>query len=164
MEFYDDGHRALEIARELATAQRSRYIRPVHILLGTLRALAGILQDVARARGLDDRRLGEFMPAEGDAPENKDPVLSEASRRVIEAAHQCSMGLGFSRISAAHLMLGLLRAPDREIAPIFERFGVDRAGLEREFRERMPANTDGTIGGRRKGYSVDGIRTGAAAS
>jgi hypothetical protein len=138
--FADPAKRVLALAQDEAMRLDHNYIGTEHLLMGLLRDPKTIAGRVLDAFGvtLDKARaaVGMIVPR-GDAPTTPSELtLSPRTKRVLELASEEARGLGHDEVTAAHLLLALVREGQGIACGIIESLGVS---LERIRTETIAA-------------------------
>lgn len=126
--FTAKARQALFFSRFEAAQSGSRTIEPEHVLLGLIRAGAGLKERLFDRVSLSlDGTRAEMMPA-GRAGEELPPDISipfgDQTKRIFHAAMEEADGLRHREIRLAHILLGILRQPDSAATPVLSRRGV----------------------------------------
>ncbi len=133
--FTDQVRRALQLAREQATALRQEYVGAEHLLLGLLQEGDGvataILTDLAvepealLRRAQASVKVGHHDPAPGPP----DLPYSSKAKKVLEFAMGEARELGHQYVGTEHLLLGLLHPESVPAVTVLTEMGValDRA-------------------------------------
>ncbi len=126
--FEADAKQALISARLEVWRLKCERLGSEHILLGLLRG-RNPATEALRRMGFDPNRIGaevEQRVEPGLAADARERVdFTASAQSALELAMQEAKSLGLSRIGAAHLLLGLIRAREGVAGKILARFGVD---------------------------------------
>jgi len=109
-----------------ANQLRSGVIEPGHLLLGLIRASAGLEtrlfapDDLEKARALVEARVQAAVPV----PPDRHIALGDRATRVLRAAVEEADTRHHERVGLAHLLLGVLREADAGTAGVIGHLGI----------------------------------------
>jgi ATP-dependent Clp protease ATP-binding subunit ClpC len=135
--------RVMGHARVEAVGREEDYIGTEHLLLGLIREEEGTAASALVTLGV---RLEELREALGGGPAAGSPEIRPSqlpftprAKRCLERALEEARRLRHDRIGTGHLLLGLIRVPDGNAAPVLARFGVRLEDARIEVEEAEPA-------------------------
>jgi ATP-dependent Clp protease ATP-binding subunit ClpC len=112
--FTDQVRRALQQAREQATALRREHVAPEHLLLGILHECDGVLAATLNDLAVEPDQLLRTVQASvtvgqhDPGPGPPDLPYTSTAKKSLEFAMQEARELGHSYVGTEHLLLGLL--------------------------------------------------------
>lgn len=137
------------LAQEEARSQHYAHVGSDHLLLGLLRE--GVAAKVLEARGitLDAARqqIKELRPRPRSqtAPVGAVPLTPNA-KAVLEDCPRQALQLGHNHIGTEHLLLAILREPDRMAGRVLLSLGADLDQLRADTLDRLPGPSSGIRG------------------
>ena len=130
-DFTERARRVLTLAKEEAQHFNHDYIGTEHLLLGLVREGDGVAAKVLSNLGVELNKVRsavEFIIGRGDRQSSGEIRLTPRAKKVIELAVDEARRLSHSYIGTEHLLLGLVREGDGDVAEVLESLG---ATLER---------------------------------
>ncbi|MEP7106162.1 MAG: Clp protease N-terminal domain-containing protein, partial [Chloroflexota bacterium] len=117
--FTEKAQQALQAAADEAQSRQQQAIEPEHLLLALVRQPDGIAQPILEAAGASLTELEPALVSEVEryprvSGGGRQPYLSDATTRVLEAAEQEAERLKDEYISTEHLLLALAARPALE--------------------------------------------------
>jgi ATP-dependent Clp protease ATP-binding subunit ClpC len=154
--FTDRARRAMTLAQEEARSLYYAHVGSDHILLGLLREGEGVAVKVLEARGitLDAARqqVEALRPRPGMPADAVEHVpFTPNAKAVLEESLRQALKLGHNYIGTEHLLLAILRGPDRMAGRVLLGLGADFDQLRADTLHRLPGR------GARLGSSPTGL-------
>jgi ATP-dependent Clp protease ATP-binding subunit ClpC len=150
--YTENARRAIFFARYEASAARSDYLRPAHLLLGLLREAKGLFPSAPRS--LDEIRKSverDFGAVEAPPSKDMDIPFDEPAMLALTFAAEEAKGLNHRNVDTPHLLFGLNRLD----AKMIERHtGLDERKLS-DIREKVKV-THSVPGGSESGRAGSG--------
>jgi len=144
--FTERARKALALARDEAKRFQHNYLGTEHLLVGLVGVEQGVAGKVFRNLGVDLPRVREaimFVVARGEGPVTDDPPLTPRAERALDLAVEEARALGHHYVGTEHLLLGLVRVDDPQVAesgaiPILSSLGLDPAQLRAQVLQILP--------------------------
>jgi ATP-dependent Clp protease ATP-binding subunit ClpC len=135
MELTDDARRVLPLAREEARRLGHNYIGTEHLLLAIVREDDGLGAKVLASLDIDLGKVRsevEYVVGRRARTDSHDIELSPRATAVILFAVDEARALKHDRVGTEHLLLGLLRANERQSALVLHSLGASAARVRDE--------------------------------
>src|SRR5215813_13315441 len=132
--YTEKARRAVFVARQEAVQSGASQIEAEDLLIGLLRENRDLLPQILES-DVDSIRaeIKRRVPRLESVPQVVTMPLSAKAKKALANAADESVTLGHEHISAAHLMLSLLREPAPFVVGVFQRYNLDFE----EQRERL---------------------------
>jgi ATP-dependent Clp protease ATP-binding subunit ClpC len=130
--YTERARRSIFFARAEAGLFGSKYIERDHLLLGLLRDSPDVFRPVFRSPDAPEAIRNEYearIPRQTPVPTSVDLPLSHPARRALALAEEEATRLRQGHIGVEHLMLGLLRDEQSDIAQDLQRYGMTLEGM-----------------------------------
>lgn len=155
--FTDRSRRALVLAHDEARELGHNFIGPEHMLLGLFQA-GGVASTALDQVGADldaaRRCIAEAVTKGRDADKAGKLPFSPQGKKSLELALREALRLNHKYIGTEHLLLGILRATDKDHGAIRAALGVDVDQL----RNRVAELLDGPVSASRaRSTAIDGV-------
>jgi len=116
----------MQLAKGEAERLNQPYIEPAHILLGLLEEGTGVAVGALHRLGVDLSALRVEVEKQAQAPHSHAALPAvPLARSVIEYAIEESRRSNHRYIGTEHLLLGLLRVPDKATSHALANMGLD---------------------------------------
>ena len=135
--YTEQARRVIFLARFEAGHSGAEMIGTEHLLLGITEQDQGQLMSVVGAMATEEeiRRRLNLKPEGASKATSVDMPLSNPSKRVLAYAAEEAERLGHKLISAAHLLLGLMREQGCEAERVLQELGADLTQLRERFSQ-----------------------------
>lgn len=125
--FSDRARKVMALANQEAVRFKVPTIAPEHVLLGITYEGTGVAANALKNLDVDLRKLNFELVKLLTSPTTDKPASQTTSgqtKAIIELAIAESRQLGHNYVGTEHLLLGLLRAPSADMAPLLTRLGL----------------------------------------
>ena len=128
---------AIQRAQTLAGEHANQTLEQSHLLTALLEAPDGLISQLLTRMGIEAASVRQNALSEverlpkvrGSVREEGKTYVSQEMDRALREAASSAERMKDEYISVEHLFMGLLRAPDRGIKGLFERFGIQEAAF-----------------------------------
>ncbi len=142
--FTERSRQVVVLAQDEARMLNHDHIGTAHLLLGLMREEAGVAARVLHEAGLDVVAVREQVRGvigEGDAVSVGQIPFSPGAKAALEAGLRESLSVGHNFIGTEHILLGLIREPEPQLAVVLSGAGVDIAELVARVERALPARS-----------------------
>lgn len=125
--FTDRARKIMALANQEAVRFKVPSIAPEHVLIGITHEGTGVAANALKNLDVDLRKLNFELVKLLTSPTPDKPASQTTSgqtKAIIEFAIAECRQLGHNHVGTEHLLLGLLRAPSPDMAPLLTRFGL----------------------------------------
>jgi ATP-dependent Clp protease ATP-binding subunit ClpC len=128
--FTDRARKVLQLARQEAQRFGRDHVDTAHVLLGLCKEGSGVAANVLKNLGVSLGKIRDetekVLPAPGGPVEDRfgNLPLTDAAKKVVEAAIKESEGLHHNYQGTEHLLLGLLRDPESAACKVLTALGL----------------------------------------
>jgi ATP-dependent Clp protease ATP-binding subunit ClpA len=140
--FTERSRQVVVLAQEEARALHHDHIGTEHLLLGLMREEPGVAARVLHEAGLEVDGVRDEVRAvvgEGATPLFGHQIpFSPGAKAALEAGLRESLDVGHSFIGTEHILLGILREPEPQVAEILARAGADVGHLVARTERALP--------------------------
>lgn len=142
--FTERARQIVVLAQADARKLEVRYIGPEHLLLGILAEKEGLAGSVLNDLGVDYPAAYEVVStySGGSKPEGKEKdaqiPFTPRAQKCLELALRAALDLGHNYIGTEHVLLGILREGDNNVAQILrDHFGLARDTIRDEIIKEL---------------------------
>lgn len=142
--------RSLQLAADEAQAARRGYLGTEHVLLGLLREDSSVAARCLGEIGITAESVRELIAAVDDWPEREPyaeaasagaPLMTAHLRQALDAARAQADEWEHSYIGTEHILFGLTRATDGNVALLLEQLGTTPDTVQAEVLQVVRAGT-----------------------
>jgi ATP-dependent Clp protease ATP-binding subunit ClpA len=142
--FTERSRQVVVLAQDEARMLNHDHIGTAHLLLGLMREEAGVAARVLHESGLDvvavrDQVRG--IVGEGDVAFGGQIPFSPGAKAALEAGLRESLDIGHNFIGTEHILLGLIREPEPQLAAVLAGTGADVDVLVARVEDALPARS-----------------------
>jgi ATP-dependent Clp protease ATP-binding subunit ClpA len=142
--FTERARQVVVLAQDEARALRHDHTSTEHLLLGLMREEPGVAARVLHEAGLHvDAVRDEVRAVAGgaDVPPPGPIPFSPGANAALEAGLHESLDVGHNFIGTEHILLGILRRPEPQVAQALTRAGADVADLVARVEQALPGRS-----------------------
>jgi ATP-dependent Clp protease ATP-binding subunit ClpA len=140
--FTERSRQVVVLAQDEARMLNHDHIGTAHLLLGLMREEAGVAARVLHESGLDVavvRNQVHRVLGEGDMAPGGQIPFSPGAKAALEAGLRESLSVGHNFIGTEHILLGLVRKPEPQLAAVLA--GADVGELVARVEAALPARS-----------------------
>ncbi len=130
--YTDAARRSIFFARYEASQFGSKFIECHHLLLGLLHESSDVFRPLFQSPDAPEAIRNEYktrLPRQPPVPTSVDIPLSHKAKRALAWGAEEAERLGHKHIGVEHLMLGLLRDEQSDVANDLRRYGMSLEGM-----------------------------------
>ena len=142
--FTERSRQVVVLAQDEARMLNHDHIGTAHLLLGLMREEAGVAARVLHEAGLDVAAVREQVRGvlgEGDVATLAQIPFSPGAKAALEAGLRESLSVGHNFIGTEHILLGLIRKPEPQLAAVLAGAGADVDELVARVERALPARS-----------------------
>jgi ATP-dependent Clp protease ATP-binding subunit ClpA len=142
--FTERSRQVVVLAQDEARMLNHDHIGTAHLLLGLMREEAGVAARVLHETGLDVVAVREQVRGvigEGDAVSVGQIPFSPGAKAALEAGLRESLSVGHNFIGTEHILLGLIREPEPQLAAVLAGAGADIDDLVARVERALPTRS-----------------------
>src|SRR4249920_713375 len=142
--FTERSRQVVVLAQDEARMLNHDHIGTAHLLLGLMREEAGVAARVLHEAGLEVAAVREQVRGvvgEGDAAFGGQIPFSPGAKAALEAGLRESLSVGHNFIGTEHILLGLIREPEPQLAAVLTGAGADVGDLVARVEAALPARS-----------------------
>jgi ATP-dependent Clp protease ATP-binding subunit ClpA len=142
--FTERARQVVVLAQDEARALQHGHIGTEHLLLGCMREEPGVAARVLHEAGLDVDAVRDRIRAivgEGDAPSPGQLPFTPGAKAALEAGLRESLDVGHNFIGTEHILLGILRNPEPDVAAVLAAEGADVGELVARAERALPGRS-----------------------
>jgi len=142
--FTERSRQVVVLAQDEARMLNHDHIGTAHLLLGLMREEAGVAARVLHEAGLDVAVVREQVHGvvgEGDGAFGGQIPFSPGAKAALEAGLRESLSVGHNFIGTEHILLGLIREPEPQLAAVLAGAGADIGELVARVERALPARS-----------------------
>jgi ATP-dependent Clp protease ATP-binding subunit ClpA len=142
--FTERSRQVVVLAQDEARMLNHDHIGTAHLLLGLMREEAGVAARVLHETGLDVvpvREQVRNVMGDGDAASVGQIPFSPGAKAALEAGLRESLSVGHNFIGTEHILLGLIREPEPQLAAVLAGAGADVDDLVARVERALPTRS-----------------------
>jgi ATP-dependent Clp protease ATP-binding subunit ClpA len=142
--FTERSRQVVVLAQDEARMLNDDHIGTPHLLLGLMREEAGVAARVLHASGLDVVAVRDQVRGvlgEGNVAFGGQIPFSPGAKAALEAGLRESLSVGHNYIGTEHILLGLIREPEPQLAAVLAGAGADVGALVAMVEAALPARS-----------------------
>ena len=142
--FTERSRQVVVLAQDEARMLNHDHIGTAHLLLGLMREEAGVAARVLHEAGLEVAVVREQVRGvvgEGDGAFGGQIPFSPGAKAALEAGLRESLSVGHNFIGTEHILLGLIREPEPQLAAVLAGAGADVGELVARVERALPARS-----------------------
>jgi ATP-dependent Clp protease ATP-binding subunit ClpA len=142
--FTERSRQVVVLAQDEARMLNHDHIGTAHLLLGLMREEAGVAARVLHETGLDVVAVREQVRGvigEGNAAFGGQIPFSPGAKAALEAGLRESLSVGHNFIGTEHILLGLIREPEPQLAAVLAGAGADIDDLVARIERALPTRS-----------------------
>jgi ATP-dependent Clp protease ATP-binding subunit ClpA len=142
--FTERARQVVVLAQDEARTLRHDHIGTVHLLLGLMREEPGVAARVLHESGLDLHAVRDQVRAvvgEGDLPSPGQLPFTPGAKAALEAGLRESLDVGHNFIGTEHILLGMLREPEPQLAAVLAGAGANISDLVARTERALPGRS-----------------------
>ena len=142
--FTERSRQVVVLAQDEARMLNHDHIGTAHLLLGLMREEAGVAARVLHEAGLEVAVVREQVRGvvgEGDGAFGGQIPFSPGAKAALEAGLRESLSVGHNFIGTEHILLGLIREPEPQLAAVLAGAGADVGELVSRVERALPARS-----------------------
>jgi ATP-dependent Clp protease ATP-binding subunit ClpA len=142
--FTERSRQVVVLAQDEARMLNHDHIGTAHLLLGLMREEAGVAARVLHEAGLEVAVVREqvrVVVGEGDGAFGGQIPFSPGAKAALEAGLRESLSVGHNFIGTEHILLGLIREPEPQLAAVLTGAGADVGKLVARVEAALPARS-----------------------
>src|SRR6478609_8507135 len=139
--FTERSRQVVVLAQDEARMLNDDHIGTPHLLLGLMREEAGVAARVLHASGLELAAVRDQVRGvlgDGDVALGGQIPFSPGAKAALEAGLRESLSVGHSYIGTEHILLGLIREPEPQLAAVLAGAGADVGSLVVRVEAALP--------------------------
>jgi ATP-dependent Clp protease ATP-binding subunit ClpA len=142
--FTERAREVVVLAQEEARLLRHDSVGTEHLFLGLMREEAGVAARVLHEAGLDVAsvrdRVREIV-GDGDIPSLAQLPFSPGAKTALVAGMRESLSVGHNFVGTEHILLGLVREPEPQLAAVLAAAGIDVRELVSSVERALPSRS-----------------------
>ena len=142
--FTERARQVVVLAQDEARALQHGHIGTEHLLLGCMREEPGVAARVLHEAGLDVDTVRDRIRAivgEGDTASPGQLPFTPGAKAALEAGLRESLDVGHNFIGTEHILLGILRNPEPDVAAVLAAEGADLGELVARAEGALPGRS-----------------------